>query len=127
MNVRKTTSVLCLVCLLTMLPLQLFAVNNLTTQRLGGADRYQTAVAISQAGWQTSANVILAGGANNNLVDSLSAAPLAKLLNAPILITESGRLTSSTADELKRLGVKTAGTCPSGDSGDTGRGGHDTG
>ncbi|MDR1069772.1 MAG: cell wall-binding repeat-containing protein, partial [Gracilibacteraceae bacterium] len=107
---RKPLAILCVVLMMvTLLPLQLFAVSeNLANQRIGGADRYATAAAISQAGWQTAENVILAGGGDANLVDALSAAPLAKLLNAPILISESGRLTPVTAAELRRLGAKTA-------------------
>ena len=76
--------------------------------RLGGSDRYATAVQISQAGWTgTAAYAVLAAGADANLVDALTAAPLAYQLNAPILFTEGTALTPVTEAELKRLQVKT--------------------
>lgn len=73
------------------------------TQRLQGSDRYGTAIAISKAGWQTSDNVILATG--NDFPDALSAAPLAKQLNAPILLVDK-TLDSTLEAELNRLQVK---------------------
>lgn len=80
-----------------------------TFQRLGGSDRYETAVKISQAGWTDNSSefAVLAAGMDDNLVDSLTAAPLAKLRNAPILLTEGDKLNAVTETELKRLGVKT--------------------
>ncbi|MDR1961845.1 MAG: cell wall-binding repeat-containing protein, partial [Gracilibacteraceae bacterium] len=103
----RATAICCAAALLlTMLvPAQTFAAD-ITTDRLAGGNRYETAVSISQAGWPAAENVVLAGGADANLVDALTAAPLAKILNAPILLTESNRLTPVTADELRRLGVK---------------------
>lgn len=76
----------------------------LQTKRLWGADRYETAVKISQAGWKTSDNVVLATG--EDFADALSAAPLAKKLNAPILLTESSKLNAETEKEIKRLNAK---------------------
>ncbi|MDI6813471.1 MAG: cell wall-binding repeat-containing protein [Desulfitobacteriaceae bacterium] len=77
-------------------------------ERLGGSDRYATAVQISQAGWPGTSNAaILTAGADANLVDALTAAPLAYQLNAPILFTEGATLTPATETELKRLQVKT--------------------
>ncbi|MDR1070845.1 MAG: cell wall-binding repeat-containing protein, partial [Gracilibacteraceae bacterium] len=107
---KKPLAILCVALIVAAaLSPQIFAAGaDLITQRIGGADRYATAAAIAQAGWQAAENVILAGGGDANLVDALSAAPLAKLLNAPILISESGRLTPVTAAELRRLGAKTA-------------------
>lgn len=108
MDARKLVSLLCIAFMvLTMLvPASVLAVD-LTSSRLAGADRYQTAVSVAQAGWTTAENAVLAGGANGNLVDALAVAPLAKLLNAPILLTANDRLTPVTAAELQRLGVKT--------------------
>lgn len=77
-------------------------------ERLGGSDRYATAVKISQAGWPESADyAVLAAGADANLVDALTAAPLAYQLKAPILFTKGAELTPATETELKRLQVKT--------------------
>lgn len=72
--------------------------------RLAGQDRYTTAIEISKAGWQLSDNVVLATG--EDFPDALCAAPLAKQLNAPILLTGKARLNTNTANELKRLKVK---------------------
>ncbi|MDW8802587.1 cell wall-binding repeat-containing protein [Clostridium sp. A1-XYC3] len=73
--------------------------------RLWGADRYETAVKVSQAGWtSTSDYAIIASG--QGYADALCAAPLAKANNAPILLTEKNSISQSTLDELKRLKVK---------------------
>lgn len=77
--------------------------------RLAGSNRYATAVQISQAGWadNSSPYAVLSSGTNNNLVDALTAAPLAKLKNAPILLTQGDKLNDDTKAELHRLGVTT--------------------
>ncbi len=72
--------------------------------RLGGADRYQTAIAIAQSGWKTASSyVVLATG--NDYPDALSAAPLAKKYNAPILLTDKNSIPQTVITELKRLSV----------------------
>lgn len=77
-------------------------------QRLSGQDRYETAAKIAEQGWSTSSNyAILAAGMDDNLVDALTAAPLAKALQAPILLTQGDNLNSYAQAELLRLGVKT--------------------
>jgi Putative cell wall-binding domain len=76
-----------------------------TTTRLGGSDRYETAVKISQNGWKSGSDyVVLANG--QGFADALCANPIAKSKNAPILLTESTSLNSSTLAELKRLNAK---------------------
>ncbi|MDR3542279.1 MAG: cell wall-binding repeat-containing protein [Desulfosporosinus sp.] len=76
--------------------------------RLAGSDRYQTAVQIAEYGWKTATdNAVLAVGTDDHLVDALTAAPLAKVKSAPILLTQGETLNSSTAAELQRLKVKT--------------------
>ncbi|MDR0433976.1 MAG: cell wall-binding repeat-containing protein, partial [Gracilibacteraceae bacterium] len=87
-------------------PLRLGA-TDAAPDRLSGSDRYQTAINISQTGWPSARNAVLASGADANLVDALTVAPLAKLLDAPILITAGGALSSGVAAELKRLDVET--------------------
>lgn len=72
--------------------------------RLGGADRYGTAVKVSQDGWAQSDYVILVSG--ENFPDAISAAPLAKKYNGPILITEGNKLNSKVYEEIKRLKTK---------------------
>lgn len=74
-----------------------------TTERLQGTDRYETSISISKSGWETSENVVLASGLN--FPDALSAAPLAKQLNAPILLIGGG-LDTALNNELNRLQIK---------------------
>jgi hypothetical protein len=74
--------------------------------RIAGLDRYATAIAISQTGWSAAANVVLAPAADANRTDTLSAAPLAKVLAAPILLTDGKTLNAATAAEISRLGAK---------------------
>lgn len=74
-----------------------------TTQRLQGPDRYATSISISKAGWETSDNVVIASGLD--FPDALSAAPLAKQLNAPILLIGK-TLDATLNNELNRLKIK---------------------
>ncbi|KAJ52084.1 N-acetylmuramoyl-L-alanine amidase [Clostridium tetanomorphum] len=75
-----------------------------SSQRLWGKDRYETAANISEAGWGFSKYAIIASG--EGYADALCAAPLAKISEAPILLTNSNELNKNTLDELKRLEVK---------------------
>ncbi|WP_416044814.1 cell wall-binding repeat-containing protein [Clostridium tyrobutyricum] len=76
-----------------------------TTPRLGGSDRYETAVKISQDGWKDGSDyVVLANG--QGFADALCANPIAKSKDAPILLTSGTSLNSSTLAELKRLNAK---------------------
>ncbi|KLU60176.1 N-acetylmuramoyl-L-alanine amidase LytC precursor [Peptococcaceae bacterium CEB3] len=76
--------------------------------RIAGSDRYQTAAQIAEYGWKTTSdNAVLAVGSDEHLVDVLAAAPLAKLKDAPILLTQEDALNKFTKIELTRLKVKT--------------------
>lgn len=77
--------------------------NNITSSRIYGSDRYSTAVAISQNGWNNSSYAVIARG--DSFPDALCAAPLAKKYNAPILLSEKDRIDSKVLNEIKRLGV----------------------
>ncbi|WP_435789856.1 cell wall-binding repeat-containing protein [Clostridium sp.] len=80
------------------------AANDLKIVRLGGDNRYETATAISQSGWKGTSNyAVLATG--NDYPDALSAAPLAKKYNAPILLTSKNSIPQTVITELKRLSV----------------------
>lgn len=89
--------------LFLMLPGTAHAAANLN--RLSGNDRYETAYQIAKAGWQKSDYAILAYG--ENYPDALAAVPLAKKLNAPILLTNNDSLNSKTQTALQEFGVKT--------------------
>lgn len=73
-------------------------------QRFGGSDRYETSIKVSQNNWQKSDYVILVSG--EDFPDALSAAPLAKKYNAPILLNAGTVLKDSVKSEIVRLGVK---------------------
>ena len=70
-----------------------------------GKNRYETAVKVSVEGWRKgSKNVVLVNG--TAIVDALSAAPYAKMKDAPILLTEKDSIPNSTKEELKSLGTE---------------------
>ena len=78
-----------------------------TYNRIGGADRYLTAVEISNTGWpEGSENVVLATA--DDFPDALCAAPLAKELDAPILLVGKDELDKVVKDEIERLGASKA-------------------
>ncbi|MGH4138395.1 cell wall-binding repeat-containing protein [Clostridium sp.] len=78
--------------------------STLGTIRLGGADRYDTSTVISQAGWKKSSTyAVIATG--SDYPDALSAAPLAKKYNAPILLTKRELIPQSVLTEIKRLNI----------------------
>ena len=69
-----------------------------------GARRTETAVKISKENFEPSAkdgNVVLVGA--NAVVDGLAAGPLAKKLEAPVLLTNADSLDTKVEDEIKRL------------------------
>jgi len=67
-------------------------------------DRYLTAAAISQTGWQSSDYAVLVRG--DDYADALCAAPLASKIGGPLLLTETQKLNKASQNELLRLGVK---------------------
>lgn len=69
--------------------------------RIQGRDRYETAAQLSRARFASSRYVVIATG--ENFPDALSAAPLARALNAPILLTRKAYLPHQVVMELKRL------------------------
>lgn len=73
--------------------------------RLYGSDRINTAIEISRAGWKSTSDYAVLVTANN-FPDALCAAPLAKLYNAPLLLTDSNMLNTAVKAELQRLSVK---------------------
>jgi spore germination protein YaaH/putative cell wall-binding protein len=75
--------------------------------RLAGQTRYETAVKISQAGWQTASSVVLARG--DDFPDALAGSVLANSanVNGPLLLTESTRLTPVVLAEILRLQAQT--------------------
>lgn len=72
--------------------------------RVAGNDRYSTAIAISKATFGSADGVVIASG--TGFADALSAAPLAGVLDGPVLLTPQAAPTSALIAELKRLGVQ---------------------
>lgn len=75
-------------------------------KRLAGDDRYTTAVAASQTGWENADTVVIASGAD--YPDALAATSLAIAEEAPILLTPPQRLHPAVAEELRRLSPDSA-------------------
>ena len=71
--------------------------------RLWGADRYATAVAVSEAVFPVGTDTVFVV-TGVNFPDAVGAGPVAGRLNAPILLVTGTSVPSSTASELTRLG-----------------------
>lgn len=72
--------------------------------RVSGLDRYSANTALSRSEFTSASTVVLVSG--ETWPDALSASPLARKLNAPVLLTRKGSLVGVTATELKRLKAK---------------------
>lgn len=70
--------------------------------RLAGADRLETAIQISQAGFPDGADTVVLARAED-FPDALAGVPLAYKYHAPILLTNSMSLSDSVLNEIKRL------------------------
>ncbi|AGA70618.1 putative glycosyl hydrolase [Desulfitobacterium dichloroeliminans LMG P-21439] len=73
--------------------------------RLAGTSRYDTAIQVSQGGWNYAESVVLARG--DDFPDALAGVVLTKSVNAPLLLTETKQLTTGVLDEIQRLGAST--------------------
>nr|WP_291580891.1 cell wall-binding repeat-containing protein [Clostridium sp. UBA6640] len=103
---RRVQFIYCFI-VLTLIIANLFTLNvNAETKikRLAGKGRYETAKEVSSDGWTSSEYAVLVTGAD--YPDALSATPLAKKYEAPILLTEKNKLNDNTLSEIKRLGVR---------------------
>lgn len=91
--------------LLSLTPINVFALipSDITSNRIAGADRIETAINAARAGWPTSDTVIVAPASDANLVDALAAAPLAGAEKAPILLTNSSALDNKTKQAIINL------------------------
>jgi putative cell wall-binding protein len=71
--------------------------------RLAGADRYATAVRVSQAGYAANAPSVVYVATGSNFPDGLSGGPPAGLAPGPLLLVPSNSLPASVSAELQRL------------------------
>lgn len=75
----------------------------ISSVRLGGSTRYDTMVAIADAGFALSDTVVLASG--ENFPDALSASSLAGTYKAPVIMTSRDSLSEQAKSEIERLGA----------------------
>uniref|UniRef100_UPI0011DD771D cell wall-binding repeat-containing protein n=1 Tax=Clostridium ihumii TaxID=1470356 RepID=UPI0011DD771D len=76
------------------------------SNKIVGDNRYDTAIKISNRGWNKADNVLIVN--STSIVDALSATPFGKLKNAPIILTEVQGLSSESKNEIVRLQAKNA-------------------
>ncbi len=69
--------------------------------RVGGRDRFDTNVGLSQEGWETSEYVVVASA--RTWPDALVGTVLAAALDAPVLLAEPTGVPAVVADEIQRL------------------------
>ena len=72
--------------------------------RISGNNRISTAINLSRNYFDHANTLVLIN--SKEYPDSLTAAPLAKALKAPILLNDSNRLDTQVKNEIRRLGVK---------------------
>lgn len=77
-----------------------------TTGRLGGVDRYDTAVQVAKANFTTPGLPVVYVASGENFPDALSAVPVAAAVGAPLLLVASGNVPSVVLDELNALQPK---------------------
>jgi len=70
-------------------------------ERISGQDRVETALKISQKGWDSAQTVILCE--NSDYSDAIASTPFAVSLNAPILLTKGDSIDPRVLTELNRL------------------------
>lgn len=75
-----------------------------TVTRVEGDNRYELAVNVAKRGWSTAPTVVLVGG--DAYADALSAVPYAFQQDAPVLLTNTGSLSSATNTGLQQLKTK---------------------
>lgn len=81
-----------------------FSTRKVDQDSIQAQNNVDTAISISKHGWNSTTNIILIK--DKALADSLAVTPLAKALDAPILITDKDSIPESTLNEISRLGAK---------------------
>lgn len=76
--------------------------NNL--YRFGGNDRYDTSLNIFKSNWVSCDYALITTG--EDFADALSAAPLAKKYNAPVILTKPDALSIDMESQINKAGVK---------------------
>ncbi|TLM77862.1 MAG: hypothetical protein FDZ70_05105, partial [Actinobacteria bacterium] len=73
------------------------------TERIYGANRFDTGVAVVRSEFDTADTVVIASG--RAFADALCGAPLAYALDAPVLLVEPGSIPPAVLAEIDRLGA----------------------
>ena len=105
-SIGKLISILTL-SVMTLAPIQAKA-DDKTITRLGGNDRFETAISISKEYCKNSkaaVDTVLLGRCDD-FADTLSIAPFSVYKNAPLLLTEKDSLNKKTEARLKEMGAK---------------------
>ena len=76
--------------------------------RIGGSDRYETAVGVARAAHPDATTVVVASGTNEGMPDALVAAPLAVAKDAALLLTGPDRLPTSVQSDIRARRATTA-------------------
>jgi putative cell wall-binding protein len=71
-------------------------------ERIAGADRWETSVAVARKAASSARTVVVVSGHDANLVDGLVAGPFARSLGAPVLLVQHNGLPEATRAELLR-------------------------
>ena len=82
-----------------------FAVPNFAFDRIGGEDRYETAADVADV-YGNKPDAIIANGQPGRYADALAANYLAKVKDAPILLTRLAGIPSDTTAQLEQMGAK---------------------
>ncbi|MBE6066084.1 MAG: cell wall-binding repeat-containing protein [Clostridium lundense] len=106
--IKKFFKLLLIFSVLAVLPfssITAFAADSTQTiNRFSGSDRYATSAAIASNGWTQSNYAIIASG--ENFPDAISAAPLAKKYDAPILLSKTNSIPKEILSAIQKLKVK---------------------
>lgn len=78
---------------------------NRSVTRLGGANRFETSVAIGREAFPDATTAVIVSGQEAHLVDGLVAAPLAYGEEAPLLATKAANLPTVVVEDLEDRGV----------------------
>ncbi|WP_052085705.1 cell wall-binding repeat-containing protein [Clostridium sp. HMP27] len=72
--------------------------------RISGTNRYDTSLKILDKGWSIADNLVIVNG--ENFPDGLSAAPLAKKLDAPMILVNGKQVSTELLNKMKSLKAK---------------------
>ncbi|MFD3155924.1 DUF5050 domain-containing protein [Haloimpatiens sp. FM7330] len=111
MSNKSITKAVCLSAICAVLSVPFVSVVNTTNvqaatmERIGEENRYLTACRLAKETFKTSNAVVLVSG--KGYADAVCAAPFAKNLNAPILLTSGNRLENQVGKTIRELGART--------------------